>query len=74
MTTPRRRVLRPVREAQPANPDRERQIARRRARLEQERAGFDRWMSRLRRAGNEVSKRQKTIVRLERELSRVEQC
>ncbi len=71
MTTPRRRVLRPAREVPSFNSERERQLARRRARLEQERAGFDRWMSRLRRAGNEVSKRQKSIARLERELARL---
>ena len=71
MTTPRRRVLRPTREAPPFDPQRERQIVRRRVRLEQERAGFDRWMARLRRAGNEVAKRQKTIARLERELARL---
>ena len=70
MTTPRRRVLRPVRE-EPPDPQHERLRQRRQAQLAQERAAFERWMARLRRAGNEVAKRQKRIVRLERLLARM---
>ncbi|MCC7424363.1 MAG: hypothetical protein IT428_29190 [Planctomycetaceae bacterium] len=71
MTTPRRRVLRPERVAE--SRDRSpRLIARRQAQLERERDGFERWMTRLRRAANEVARRQKRIVRLERTLARLQ--
>ena len=65
MTTPRRRVLRPVR------PDagdgvRERNLAARRVRLAAEKQSLDRWMSRLKRAFHVVEKQQVKIARLER--------
>lgn len=71
MTTPRRRVLRPPSPTPSPDPPRSRVVERRRVQLEQERGAFDRWMSRLRRAGNEVAKRQKKIARLQRLLDRL---
>lgn len=71
MTTPRRRVLRTERvvESRDRNP---RLIGRRQSQLQQERDGFERWMTRLRRAVNEVARRQKRIARLERTLARLQ--
>ena len=65
MTTPRRRVLRPVR------PDvgdgaRERKLAARRVRLAAEKQSLDRWMTRLKRAFHVVEKQQAKVARLER--------
>lgn len=71
MTTPRRRVLRPERTSEPREPS-PRLIARRQSQLQQERDGFERWMTRLRRAANEVARRQKRIARLERTLTRLQ--
>jgi hypothetical protein len=69
MTTPRRRVLRPPPPPEPANQQRQLQIAKRLAKLEKERAAFDRWMTRLKRAFNAVQKQQRRISRLERQLA-----
>ena len=63
MTTPQRRVLRPVREARPGDAERERQIARRRARLELERETLGRWMAKLKRAFPETERRQAKVNR-----------
>lgn len=68
MTAPRRRVLRPA-GTSTAEPQRSEQHQARLSRLEQERKGFDRWMSRLRRAFRAVEKHQGRIARLERQLS-----
>ena len=70
MTRPRRRLLRPALPVDLADIHRDRRRQRQAARLDQERAGFERWMTRLRRACREVAKRQKRIARLERVLSR----
>jgi hypothetical protein len=69
MSTPRRRLLRPARPVADLDIRRERQRERQSTRLDHERAGFERWMTRLRRACHEVAKRQKRIARLERVLS-----
>lgn len=71
MTTPRRRLLRPVPERAPPDTSQARLRHRRQTQLDQERGAFDRWMTRLRRAGNELARRQKRIVRLERLLARM---
>lgn len=73
MTTPRRRLLRPDPPVDEVDVRRNRHRQRQAARLDQERAGFDRWMTRLCRACREVEKRQKRIARLERILSRPSQ-
>ena len=72
MTTPRRRVLRPVR------PDvgdglRERKLAARRVRLATEKQSLDRWMSRLKRAFHAVEKQQVKVARLERTIEQLMQ-
>ena len=68
MTSPRRRVLRPVRTIT-AEPQRSAQQQARLSRLEQERKGFNRWLTRLKRACRAVEKHQGRIARLERQLS-----
>ncbi len=70
MTTPRRRVLRPIR------PDvgvgaRERKLAARRLRLATEKQSLDRWMSRLKRAFHSVEKQQVKVARLERAIEQL---
>lgn len=70
MTNPRRRLLRPAPPVDDSDVRRERQRQRQAARLDQERAGLERWMTRLRRACREVAKRQERMARLERILSR----
>lgn len=72
MSTVRRRVLRPARQHVSADEQqvrRQRQSQKRRDQLEKERAAFDRWMARLRRAFNAVEKQRQRIARLERQLS-----
>ena len=65
MTSPRRRLLRPV------GPDAgdgvlERKLAARRVRFATEKQSLDRWMSRLKRAFHAVEKHQAKTARLER--------
>lgn len=72
MSLPRRRLVRPV--SQPVTcPSSERRIQKLRSRLEIERAALARWQTKLRRAFTTVDKLQKTIVRLERQLARLEE-
>jgi hypothetical protein len=61
----------------PANPPtgddrRQRQLARLRVRLEEQRQALARWMSRLRRAFHAVEKRQLSIHRLDRQITKLE--
>jgi hypothetical protein len=67
MTTPRRRLVRP-----PIPPANERQIQKARIKLDRERTGLVRWMSRLKRAFNAVQKQQQRIGRLERRIRQLE--
>ena len=74
MSTPRRRILRANRNAAAvADPGRQRQLEKRRGRLEQERASLAKWMTRLKRAFHAVEKQQRRIAGLERQLVRLEQ-
>ena len=73
MTTPRRRVLRPIRVEPVADPRQELQIQKRRTQLEQAHASIDRWMTRLRRAFNAIDKQRRRAIRLERQISQLEQ-
>lgn len=65
MSSPRRRVLRPV---PPAvhDPQQVHRLQGWRTKLERERMTFDRWLSRLKRAFHAVEKQQRRITRLER--------
>ena len=65
MTTPRRRVLRPI-SHDAGDGVRERKLADRRLRLATERQSLDRWMTRLKRAFHAVEKQQVKTARLER--------
>ena len=71
MTTIRRRIIRPPRELVAAQRD-QRQLEKRRAKLVHERAGLDRWMSRLRRAFNAVEKQRRKVARLEGQVAQLE--
>ena len=73
MSTPRRRILRPVRAAAAVQPRHHLQVEKRRGRLERERAALTRWMTRLKRAFNAVAKQQRRISSLECQLARLEQ-
>ncbi len=70
MTTPRRRLIRPATSSGPA--DHSPQVQKLRARLESERIGLARWMSKLRRAFNALDKHQQRIARIERTISKLE--
>ena len=70
MTTPRRRVLRPVR-PDLGDGSRERKLAARRVRLATEKQSLDRWMSRLKRAFHAVEKQQAKVSRLERAIEQL---
>jgi hypothetical protein len=72
MSTPRRQLIRP-----PTNPlhtlQRQRQIEKLSARLDDERRALARWQKRLRRAFTAVEKQNRTIARLERQIARQEE-
>ena len=70
MTTPRRRVLRPLR-LDEADSVRERKLAARHVRLATEKQSLDRWMSRLKRAFHAVEKQQTKVARLERAIEQM---
>ena len=72
MTTPRRRIVRPVPVPTPPSPERPLQLHKLRGRLEQERATHARWMTRLKRAFHAVEKSQQRITRLERQIAPLE--
>lgn len=70
---PRRSILR-VAQPPPAPRLRsQRQLQRLRDRLQSARSALVRWQTRLKRAFNTVEKHQKQIIRLERQLARVEE-
>jgi hypothetical protein len=72
VNTPRRRLVR--RPAHPPTGDerRQRQLARLRVRLDEQRQALARWMSRLRRAFHAVEKHQRSIHRLDRQITQLE--
>lgn len=70
MTTPRRRVLRPLRLGE-ADGARDPKLAARRVRLATEKQCLDRWMSRLKRAFHAVEKQQTKVARLERAIEQL---
>ena len=71
MSAPRRRLIRPAPNPVPT-PDRSRLIQRLRDRLERERATLARWQTKMKRAFNAVTKFQKCIARIERQLTQME--
>ena len=71
MSTPRRRLVRPI--PPPSRPDCQRKVQKLRTRLEQDRAALARWMSRLKRAFHAVEKHQLRITRLERQITQLEE-
>ena len=65
MTTPRRRILRPHREAPPADPRQQARLQRKREQLSNDRVSLKRWLTRLKRAANTVADLHQRITRLE---------
>ena len=72
MSTPRRRLIRPAAELPPSRPLRPRQVQKLRERIDHERSALARWQTRLKRAFNSVEKLQRTIARLERKITLME--
>ena len=65
MTTPRRRILRPHREAPPADPRQQARLQKKREQLAKGRVALKRWLTRLKRAANTVADLHQRITRLE---------
>ena len=71
MTTPRRRLIRPsIRPT--AQPKTALQLQKLRTKLDKDRRDLARWMSRLKRAFSFVQKHHARIVRLERQITKLE--
>jgi hypothetical protein len=70
MTTPRRRLIRPISpsEPQPASL----QLQKLRAKLDKDRKDLARWMVRLKRTFHFVQKHQQRIIRAERQITKLE--
>jgi hypothetical protein len=69
MTTPRRRLIRPT---LPYPPAPSHQVQKLRTKLEDERRGMARWLSRLRRAFTAMNKHSERIARLERQIAKIQ--
>lgn len=69
----RRRLIRPPDNASPPRTDREHTLQKLRVRLQQERTALARWQRRLKRAFNTVTRLQKSIARIERQLTKQEE-
>jgi septal ring factor EnvC (AmiA/AmiB activator) len=69
----RRRLIRPRDNVPPPRPNRERALQKLRVRLQQERTALARWQKKLKRAFNTVTKLQKSIARIERQLTKKEE-
>jgi len=73
MTTPRRRIVRFTNTSPEPDPREQERLRRLRERLTGERAALARWRTRLRRAFNQVEKRQRSIARIERQINHFEE-
>jgi septal ring factor EnvC (AmiA/AmiB activator) len=69
MTTPRRRLIRPTPSSPPGNAQQLQNLS---AKLENERRGLARWLSKLRRAFNAMDKHSQRISRLERQINKLQ--
>lgn len=65
MTTLRRRILRPRREASPADLRQQVRLQKKREQLAKDRVSLKRWLTRLKRATNTVTELHQRIARLE---------
>jgi hypothetical protein len=68
----RRRIIRPDVGTPSSIPNRERSIQRLRLRREQEQKALARWQKKLKRAFNAVTRLQKSLARIERQLTKTE--
>ena len=73
MAEARRRLVRPPPATPTPDAQRQRRLAKLRARLERERAVFTRWLARLRRAFHVVEKQLLRISRIERQIHQQEE-
>lgn len=69
MSTPRRRVLRPVAPIVQVDMQAQRRLQQLRVKLEQEQAGLARWMAKLKRACHAVERHQVRVARFERQVN-----
>ena len=72
MSTARRRLVRPAIESTASDSGRHHQLQKLRNRLEQERKGLARWLTRLKRAFHSFEKIQQRIARVERQIANLE--
>ena len=71
MATARRAIVRPPAPAT-TNVQRQRRLQKLRSRLDQERQALARWQKRFKRALNAVLKRQDALVRIEKQITKLE--
>jgi hypothetical protein len=72
MTNPRRRLVRPPAAAPAPDPNRTRRLQNLRARLEKERAALAQWMRRLKRSFHATERLQRSVARVEKEITKLE--
>ena len=73
MTTPRRRIIRPDPPAEIPRQIPNRRVLKLRTRLDKERAALTRWMTKLKRVFHAVERSQQKVLRLERQINRLEE-
>jgi len=73
MATVRRAIVRPSAVSAAVDLGRQRRVQRLRGRLEQERTALARWQKRFKRALKAVLKRQDALVRIEKQLAKLEE-
>jgi len=73
MSTPRRRIVRPARQAEPSVQQRQRRAQALRGRLASDRAALARWVSRLKRAFHAMERLQARVARSERQIAVLEE-
>ena len=69
MSTPRRRIIRPIIDTTIVNHNQQRRLEKQRQRLDSERAALARWMAKLRHAFYAVEKLLGSVTRLERKVT-----
>lgn len=73
MSMPRRRIIRPAPETVSIDLQRQRQLEKLHSRLRDEHNSLARWQTRLKRAFTTVAKHMKRIVRIERNIAKLEE-
>jgi DNA primase len=73
MSSSRRRIIRFPNQTDAEDAKRQRQIAKLRTKLDEQRKALARWLARLKRSFHSFEKYQRTIVRLERQLNKLQE-